>query len=232
MVPNVEYIKSRFDEFNRKMFAGHLPAIPVRMTDAKSFLGQCVSRIRILPDGRKEHYDFYLKFSIYYDQPQNVIDDTIIHEMIHYFILYNGLPDSSPHGQIFRSIMSNFNREYGLNLRVSHRNSPQGNIQPANNGKRTWHIIALVVYHSGQTGFKVLPRVASKAIKYHDTVLQSPEIKSVQLYIHDNPFFNQFPTSAALKVHLHDNAELLRNMKGARKLKITSRGLTPSTESL
>lgn len=215
----------RFAEFNRRMFRGNLPEIPVVLTSAKSFLGQCVSRVRNLPDGRKEHYDFYLKFSTYYDQPQEVIDDTIIHEMIHYFIFYNGLPDSGPHGQIFKSIMSNFNRVYGLHLSVTHRNSPGKTLQAAESGKRTWHIIAVVTYRSGQTGVKVLPRVAVKAINYHNAVSSAPEIRDVKLYLHDNPFFNRFPTSAALKVHILDRQEIDINLTGASRLKITSRGL-------
>ena len=50
MIPTKQYIEQKFKEFNSLMFGGRLPAIPVEMSDAKTFLGKFVYKTR---KGRK-----------------------------------------------------------------------------------------------------------------------------------------------------------------------------------
>ena len=52
-----QYIERKFEEFNRQMFAGKLPPIPIELSDAKTFLGQCVFKIRRTLFGKTEKYD-------------------------------------------------------------------------------------------------------------------------------------------------------------------------------
>lgn len=42
MKATLPYIEQKFEEFNRQMFGGKLPKISVELSDAKTFLGQCV----------------------------------------------------------------------------------------------------------------------------------------------------------------------------------------------
>ena len=227
MIASLEFIKKKFDEYNRLIFAGRLPEIPIRLVDAKSFLGQCVSKVHNLPDGRREHYDFFLKFSTRHDLPQQVVEDTIIHEMIHYFIMLHNLPDTSPHGQIFKSMMTAINRAYGRHLSVSHRaGNAESHGADVSSQTGKWHIIAYVTYRDGRTGIKVLPRVATRVIEYHKTVTRSPEIRSIALYLHNSAYFDRFPTSAALRVHILPRTEIESNLAGARQIRITSNGLS------
>ena len=100
-----QYIEKKFEEFNRQMFAGKLPPIPIELSDAKSFLGQWVFKIRRTLFGKTEKYDFRLRINTRIDLPEQDIEDTIIHEMIHYYIGVNQLKDTSAHGQIFRQIV-------------------------------------------------------------------------------------------------------------------------------
>ena len=64
-----------------------------------------------------------------------------------------------------------------------------------------WHVIAVVNFVNGDTGVKVLPRYESKVIDYYKKVLSVKEVESIDLYLHNNPYFNRYPTSSALKVH-------------------------------
>ena len=41
MTPTIPFIKEKFDEYNRMMFDGKLPDIPIRLSNAKGFLGMC-----------------------------------------------------------------------------------------------------------------------------------------------------------------------------------------------
>ena len=118
MRASIEYVQRKFEEYNALMFGGHMPMIPIKLSDAKTFLGLCVSKVKRLSDGRKQHYDFEMRINTRIDLPENVVEDIIIHEMIHYFIGYNGLCDSSAHGTIFRSIMKTINANFNRNISI------------------------------------------------------------------------------------------------------------------
>ena len=40
MIPTVEYIRQKFDEYNELMFEGKLKPLPFKLCSARSFLGQ------------------------------------------------------------------------------------------------------------------------------------------------------------------------------------------------
>lgn len=227
MRPTIEYIERKFDEFNRLMFAGRLPRLPVRLSDAKTFLGACCSKVRRLPDGRGQHYDFELRINTRVDLPERVVEDTVIHEMIHYFILYNGLADTSPHGQIFTSLMRSLNATFGRNVAVSHKYDDAQSQQAAGQHP-VWHVVAAVRFRSGRSGVKVLPRVAPKIVDYHTRVLASPEVEDVTLVLTNNPFFNRYPTSAALRVHDIDPRLLAENLRGGQLIRVDGPRLVPT----
>ena len=49
------------------------------------------------------------------------MEDTILHEMIHYWILSNQMQDTGPHGEIFIKKMKEINVKFNRNLSVSHK---------------------------------------------------------------------------------------------------------------
>lgn len=226
MRTTLEYIKERFDRYNRQMFGGRLPRISIRLSDAKTFLGQCVSRVVTHPDGSREHTDFELRISSRFDLPQETVDDTIIHEMIHYFIHYNGLCDSSAHGPIFRSIMQSINIAHGRNITVSHKSTPSERAD--SDSRRRWHIIAVLRLQdpvSDHIGIKVLPRNTGKVIEYCRRVSLSPQVTAIELYLHNAPYFNRYPSSAALRYHPASLAEITPHLADAKRLAIQGSAL-------
>lgn len=217
MKATIKYVERKFAEFNQRMFGGKLPPIPVRMSDATTFLGMCVAKRRTLPDGSSRHEDFELRVSLRHDIPERELEDVIIHEMIHYFIMYNELADTAPHGELFKAMMRSINRTYSRNITISRRSTPEERTATVE-GKRKWHVIAAVRFSSGKHGVKVLPRVVPKILDYHRNVSAAAGIAGVELFLHDNPFFNRFPNSAALKVHEIEENLLKENLAGARRL--------------
>ncbi len=105
MKATIPYIEQKFEEFNRQIFGGKLPRIPVQLSHAKTFLGQCVYKKRRKLLGRTELYDFQLRINARIDLPERELEDIIIHEMIHYYIGYHQLKDTSAHGRLFRQLM-------------------------------------------------------------------------------------------------------------------------------
>lgn len=174
--------------------------LPIVLSNAKTFLGACAYKKKKTLFGKTTYYDFKLRINRRMDLPEADIEDIIIHEMIHYYIAYNGIKDTSAHGQVFKSLMNDINRRYGRHITVSRKITAQEKEQLCGK-KRRPHVIAVVNFKNGKTGVKQLPRVHQRIIAYCSAIARVPDIASLRLYITDEPYFNRFPTSAALKVH-------------------------------
>lgn len=217
MRATIPYVEQKFDEFNRQMFGGKLPRIPIQLSNAKTFLGQCVYKKRRKLFGKTERYDFRLRINARIDLPEPELEDTIIHEMIHYYIGYNQLEDTSAHGLLFLRIMNDINRRFGRSLTVSHKSTEEQREQLQDRRVR-YHVIAVVQFHDGRTGIKVLPRVRPSILYYRNNVLANREIASVELYMSNDVFFNRFPNSSALRVHFLDADTISQHLEGAEKI--------------
>lgn len=219
-----QYVEKKFEEFNQQMFAGKLPKLPVELSDAKTFLGVCVYKKRKGKDGKEEKYDFRLRINTRIDLPEEEVEDTIIHEMIHYYIGVNQLKDSSTHGQLFQYIMNNINEKYHRHLSISFKGNKEQNEQ-AIDKKTHWHVIAKVIFEDGRIGLKVLPRVLPSILKYYNTLLGQKEIKDIELYMSNNVYFNKYPNSAALNVHFIDSEEIDKELKGAEVMECDGKNI-------
>lgn len=217
MRATVPYVEKKFEEFNLQMFEGKLPMIPIELSDAKTFLGLCVYKKRKLPNGKTEAYDFRLRINTRIDMPEDQLEDTIIHEMIHYYIAFHQLEDTSEHGPLFLRMMNTINQRFGRHMQVSHKSTMEEREQLID--KRIhYHVIALVRFNDGRTGFKVLPRVLRSILYYYNNVSIINEVHSVQLFMSNNVFFNRFPNSSALKVHYMEKDTIEQHLEGAEKL--------------
>ena len=145
------------------------------------------------------------------------MEDIIIHEMIHYYIGYNKIVDTSAHGRVFRQMMNTINERYGRHIRISHKPNMEQREQLYGTKER-WRVVALVTFKDGQTGIKVLPRMASKVQHYYQVVSRESSVVSVELYMTNNSFFNRYPSSSALRVHYIDRTEAEKQLEGAEKL--------------
>jgi hypothetical protein len=217
MKATIPYIEEKFEEFNQQMFAGQLPKLPIELSDAKSFLGVCVYKKRKTEDGKTECYDFRLRINTRIDLPEQEVEDTIIHEMIHYFIGVKQLEDVTTHGPIFQHMMNSINERFGRHVTISHKGTQEQRDQAVDK-KAHWHVIAVVHFSDGRTGIKVLPRVLPRIVNYYNTVSGDSKVNSVKLYMSNNPFFNRFPNSAALNVQFIDKDEAERNLNGAERM--------------
>lgn len=59
------------------------------------------------------------------DLPEELVEDTILHEMIHYYIAFNQWRDTSTHGQLFRREMKRINEKGGRHISISYRPNPE-----------------------------------------------------------------------------------------------------------
>lgn len=217
MKATIPYVEKKFEEFNQLMFDGKLPKLPIELSDAKTFLGLCVYKRRRTILGRTECYDFKLRISTRIDLVEAEVEDIIIHEMIHYYIGYNNLKDSSAHGRVFRHIMNTINEKFGRHIKISHKLTREEKEQLYDT-KRRWRVVAYVTFKDGQTGIKVLPRIMPRIANYYNAVSRESSVEGIELYMTNNPFFNRYPSSSAFRVHYIDKAEADKHLQGAEKM--------------
>ncbi len=177
----------------------------------------CRFKRRRRADGKVENYDFSLRINRRIEMTEAVLEDTIIHEMIHYYIAFNQLTDTSSHGTLFRGLMEGVNERFGRHLTISHHPTEEQRKQAVDTRKR-WHVVAVVAFTDGRSGVKVLPRLVQRILNYYNRVSSLREVESVRLYLSSDTFFNRFPTSSALNVIFSDAAEVAAHLKEAEPL--------------
>lgn len=219
MKPTTDYIARKFQEFNAQMFGGKLTMPPIQLSKARTFVGQCAAKKRRTLLHGMQLFDFRLKFSIYFDLPEEEWEDTIIHEMIHYYIGVNGLKDTSAHGKIFRQMMETINQKFKRKLTISHRSTPEQKEQ-IYNAKKVWHVVALVYLADGCKGLKVLPRNRQRIQAYRSTMLRDDRIAQIDLFMSNDPYFNRFPNSSAFNVVLANEVEFMPHIQQAEPLEV------------
>ncbi len=120
MRATIEFLISGFNRFNHMIFAGELPLPLMHISSARSFMGQFkVVRSRSVLARRCD--TFHLTLSNRYDLEEPVLEDILIHEMIHFYIHYKKIKDTSSHGRQFKALMTSINSRFSRNITVSHR---------------------------------------------------------------------------------------------------------------
>ena len=225
MIATKEYLERRFDELNSLCFDGRLPRVPIELSRARTYLGQCVFKRRRGLLGRLEPYNFRLRVSVRYDLPEEELADTLLHEMIHLYIGVNRLRDTSAHGRLFRQLMDDINQRHGRHVTVSHHSTPEQRAAVTDQRPR-WHMVALVDFTDGRTGVKVLPVEASRVVRYYNVVSAQPRVAAVALYLCRDAYFNRFPCSSAFNVVYADGAELRSHLAAAERLGCDGQNIT------
>lgn len=200
MIPTVEYIQARFDEYNVRYFAGQLPPLPIKLSHAKGFLGKvCYTRKRQGLFSGYRNTDFVLRINVRIDLPEETVQDTILHEMIHYYIAVNNLRDSSTHGELFRREMARINAEGGRHITISHRLSETEQAQAHPHKKR---VVAVVTFADGKTGIKVVPKQIRHIRYWEHQALRRFPIDRIEWYYTNDEYFAKYPSSIALRIYL------------------------------
>jgi len=210
MKPTRDYVQRRFDEFNTLCFGGELRPIPVRLSRARSFLGQIAYRRERRLFGPSRNEGFVLRISTLFDLPQDELDDVILHEMIHYRILSCQLRDASAHGPLFRSMMDDINRRFGRHITVSRRRTAEDNERDT---AVRQHLVCRVRFADGRTGLTVAAH--TRLLPLWDALSGWSEVSEFRWYVSRDPFFNRYPRSKVLKIYKVDDAELEEHLRSA-----------------
>ncbi|NPD91845.1 SprT-like domain-containing protein [Xylanibacter muris] len=114
----VGYMLQEFNRFNAMYFDGCLPVPVLKIGKARSALGtfSCRRKKTWLLGGTRL-CDCVIRLSSAYRMTEKDYQNVLLHEMIHYYIAYKRIKDTSPHGEVFRKEMERIN-SFGWRITV------------------------------------------------------------------------------------------------------------------
>ena len=213
MMLTLEFLNQKFDELNELCFGGALPKVSIRLSKARTYLGQLGFKRKHSLFGKTQYYDFVLRISTRLEQTEEEIIDTLLHEMIHLYIASHQLKDSSSHGPVFRQMMNDLNQRFGRHITISHRKTKDELNQDT---QRRQHLVCVSTLASGERGITIAAK--SRLLLLWDQIPRIPEIVSQTWYVSYDPYFNRFPRALTPKVYRISPSDLDLHLKAARPL--------------
>ena len=213
MMLTLEFLNQKFDELNELCFGGALPKVSIRLSKARTYLGQLGFKRKRPLFGKTQYYDFVLRISTRLEQTEEEIVDTLLHEMIHLYIASHQLKDSSSHGKVFRQMMNDLNQRFGRHITISHRKTKDELNQDT---QRRQHLVCVSTLTSGERGITIAAK--SRLFLLWDQMTKIPEVSSAAWYVSYDPYFNRFPRALTPKVYRISPSDLDIHLKTARPL--------------
>lgn len=213
MRATIDYIKRKFDEYNEMCFDGKLKPLPIKLSNAKSFLGAVCFRREKNANGTWHYYGFVFKISTVMDLPEEEVEDTILHEMIHYYIMSNQMQDTAPHGKLFIAKMKEINVKFNRKLSVSHRSTKE---QLDSDLRRRQHLICVSRLKNGRRAITIATR--TRLFDLWDTMPRIPNMAEWRWVVSTDPFFNRFPRATKPIIYYVPAEELEEHLKDALPL--------------
>ena len=151
MIITIKEIQNQFNYWNNKVFNNELPVPQFELMQTKHLLGQFCPR-KIMGQ-----YTYKIRISVFYDRPLESYIDTIVHEMLHYYIKYKGIKDTSSHGRVWKQYAANISRKYGLT--ITRTNPANGGATEAVKAKKEGKMeyVFLCKMKSGRYAAAVIP---------------------------------------------------------------------------
>lgn len=213
MRPTLNYVKTKFDEFNKLCFNNSLPEIPIFINKSRTQSGYLKYYIERRPNGERRYFNFSLHISAVLDSDETQIEDTIIHEMIHLYIQWNHIADKSSHGPVFMSMMHDINKRFNRNLSVTKARTKE---EMDSDLEIRHHYLCIARLKDGRTGIS-LP-VKTRIFEIWDQILRFKDVESFEWYFSTDPYFNRFRRCKTLKIYIAPAQELSAHLNKARRL--------------
>ena len=116
MYVTIKLIQERYNVLNNMCFSNELPTnVRFLLHDSFKLLGQYSYTLNRYNEVTRHS----ISISRNYDWDGDMLDDIILHEMIHEYIYYYQLKiGRNTHGAIFIKFMNEFNQKFGRNIAV------------------------------------------------------------------------------------------------------------------
>ncbi len=193
MRATIQFLEDRFNRFNREIFLGRLPIPKMRISSARTFMGQF--KVEFIRKGLRRYETLQLTLSNRYDLPEDILEDILIHEMIHLHIHVSKIKDASVHGPAFKRYMNDINVRFGRHITVSHRCTHE---QLQSDSSKTHSIICLCTMNDGK---RLICRVSqSRIISIRRAFSEWDRVISQEWYLVYGNRFNSLPRVLTAKL--------------------------------
>lgn len=207
MLPDRKFVVDTFNLYNAAIFNSRLPLPQISLSRARTFRGKLTYRKKSV-FGKTLCSDFEIRVSTLFDLDRKVWEDVVIHEMIHYYIAFMGICDTSSHGPVFRKMMHGINASHNRNITVSSRSTEGESVDR----RLRAHYVCLAKFSDGRLG--VAPVAKTRIFELWNTFQSFPDVVNVKWIGVIDPWFNRFPRVMTPKLYLANKEELERHLKG------------------
>ncbi|MDE6272195.1 MAG: SprT-like domain-containing protein [Muribaculaceae bacterium] len=194
MRAHIRFVIEKFEEFNALCFDGSLPPIELKIGTARRALGSFRYPVHFSPLKQRGMGECSITISNRFDMPVHVIEDTIIHEMIHYWVWLRRLDNEPSHGPSFRKKMNEINRLHNRKITIRHQSEDE--ISDSDIAIRD-HYICVTHWKDCTLGITIVAR--TRIFELHRAWQADARIEKIEWYWSRDPWFNRFPTTRTPK---------------------------------
>lgn len=205
-----KFVSDTFDLYNKLCFNNKLPRLPLKIGNAQSMLGSFTSPRRKGLFSRRNPQECVLRISARYELDEDTLVDTIIHEMIHYYIWFNNLSDTGPHGPRFKAEMMRINRDFNRHISVRHKRSET---ELMSDNRVSYIFICITEWTNGKQ--LVTSCARSRIYDINKAFCNESRVVAVKWYLSRDVWFKRLPVSRTPKAYLVNLAELQHHLRDA-----------------
>lgn len=216
MRANLEFIRQKFIEFNALCFDNQLPPIPLRIGNARRSMGTFAYPLRYDRRLKRGVGECRITISQRFDRPQSEIEDTLIHEMIHYWKWMERLDGEASHGPIFVGKMNLINRTYDRRITVRHISDEE-----LLNSDHHYKAHYICVTHWNDNSMAITVCARTKIFELNRLWLAQSRVKKVEWFASTDPWFNRFPTARTGKAYRLSEEDYQKHVSSAFRCEIS-----------
>lgn len=212
MRPTLKYIKEKFDYYNKLCFDGKLAMPPIKLNMRYAQMGITKYKSNLSPQGHIHNDDFSIEISVRRNLPEEEYIDTLIHEMIHYYIAFNNIVDDSPHGTIFRQKMNQIIRENGVKITIAFDPSDEYLVNSFTRSR----YVCVADLEDERMGIAVVAK--NKLFQLWETIDKLEGIRKVCWYVSNRAIFEKYPVMVSPGLIIEDADKIHHYLTGAKEL--------------
>ena len=125
MIADYNNMPRVYSECRKKYFKDYqvLPTPHFGITDKKNYLGRFVGYKNRKNNAKHPITHQIISISADYDYDEEMFENLMVHEMIHYYLAYYGIDKKASHGKEFKRMMNEINEKYGLDIQIKYDSS-------------------------------------------------------------------------------------------------------------
>lgn len=191
----VKILREWFTRFNAEYFGGKLPEPRLLVSSARTQLGQFSCR-RVRKGWLRGYTTtgYTIKVSDYYDMEERDYQQTLLHEMLHFYIAYTGRRDTSAHGQLFRQLAAQLNEAGGWHITATSRTEQYAVRRQQADAQ---YLLSLIQTTDGHHYLSVVNPSYRRYIERQ--AARSPQVQSLHFVVSTAPQYATWPKTRSLR---------------------------------